>query len=424
MNYHSSVHTKLIITEYKNHIASVLTENSKPVQIALEPRSQHSILGNIYVGRVQKIVKNIDAAFIRINEDLTGYYSLTDNRRHWILRSGIPSQSENCSLKEGDQLLVQVSREAVKTKAPVLTSNLSLTGRYCVLTTGSSLIGFSSKISSRSWKDAVRTLLDEAGVSQWGLIVRTNAKEVPPERILEEYAELKERLIRLIEECNYRTPGSILYQSPAGYVTDLKSTYFGSLEAIVTDGPEIYDTLKTYLSTCQPEDLQKLTLYQDPLLSLSALYSLETAITQALQPRVWLKSGGYLVIEPTEAMTVIDENSGKFSGKKQFRETVLKTNLEAAREVARQMRLRNLSGIIVVDFIDMEEEEDRLAVMEALKEQVQKDPVKTTVVDMTLLNLVEITRKKVRRPLLEQAAGLLRPPIVKNSKQTDQDNID
>ena len=146
MNYHSSVHTKLIITEYKNHIASVLTENSKPVQIALEPRSQHSILGNIYVGRVQKIVKNIDAAFIRINEDLTGYYSLTDNRRHWILRSGIPSQSENCSLKEGDQLLVQVSREPVKTNAPLLTSNLSLTARYCVLTTGSSLFGFSSKI--------------------------------------------------------------------------------------------------------------------------------------------------------------------------------------------------------------------------------------------------------------------------------------
>ena len=115
MNYHPSVHTKLIITEYKNQIASVLTEDSKPVQIALEPRSQHSILGNIYVGRVQKVVKNIDAAFIRINEDLTGYYSLTDNRRHWILRSGLPSQSETCVLKEGDELLVQVSREAVKT---------------------------------------------------------------------------------------------------------------------------------------------------------------------------------------------------------------------------------------------------------------------------------------------------------------------
>ncbi len=424
MNYHPSVHTKLIITEYKNQIASVLTEDSKPVQIALEPRSQHSILGNIYVGRVQKVVKNIDAAFIRINEDLTGYYSLTDNRRHWILRSGLPSQSETCVLKEGDELLVQVSREAVKTKAPVLTSNLSLTGRYCVLTTGSSQIGFSSKISSRSWKDTVRTMLEEAGVSQWGLIVRTNAREVPPERILEEYTVLKQQFTSLTRECSYRTPGSILYQSPAGYVTDLKSTHFGSLEAIVTDDPEIYGTLKAYLSASQPEDLQKLTLYQDPMLSLSVLYSLETAITQALQPRVWLKSGGYLVIEPTEAMTVIDVNSGKFSGKKQFRETVLKINLEAAEEVARQMRLRNLSGIIIVDFIDMEKEEDRLSVMAALKGLVQKDPVKTTVVDMTLLNLVEITRKKVRRPLLEQAAGLLRPPIVKNGKQADQNNID
>ena len=407
MEHYSSIHAKLVITTYKDHTASILIENGKPVQISLEPRAQKISLGNIYVGRVQKIVKNIDSAFIRIDQELTGYYSLSDNRRHWILRSGLPFQSESVSLKEGDEILVQVSREAVKTKAPVLSSNLSLTGRYCVLTTGSSQIGFSSKISSQSWKDKFRERLKETDPSGWGLIVRTNAKEVPFEMILEEYQNLKEEFSRLLKTCSYRTQGSLLYQAPAGYITDLKNTGLGTLEAIITDCRTIYDGLNAYLSSEQPEDLGKLTFYEDPLLSLTSLYSLETAITQALQSRVWLKSGGYLVIEPTEAMTVIDVNSGKFTGKKQVRETLLKINLEAAKESARQMRLRNLSGIIIIDFIDMEAEEDRQALMACLREQVCRDPVKTTVVDMTPLNLVEITRKKIRRPLHEQATGLL-----------------
>ena len=142
------------------------------------------------------------------------------------------------------------------------------------------------------------------------------------------------------------------------------------------------------------------------LLSLGKLYSLDNALSKALDKRVWLKSGGYLVIEPTEAMVVIDVNTGKYEGKKKLEETVLKINLEAAAEIARQLRLRNLSGIIMVDFIDMNQEESKMQLMEALKAAVAKDPVKTVVVEMTRLNLVEITRKKVRRPLYEQAAGL------------------
>ena len=166
--------------------------------------------------------------------------------------------------------------------------------------------------------------------------------------------------------------------------------------------PEYHRELKEYLEAYQREDLGRLTFYTDALLPLGKLYSLENAFEKALGKNVWLKSGGYLVIEPTEAMTVIDVNTGKYSGRKNMQDTIYKINMEAADEIGRQLRLRNLSGIIIVDFIDMEREEDRKTLLAHLGDVVSNDPVKTTVVDMTALNLVELTRKKVRRPLHEQ----------------------
>ena len=185
-------------------------------------------------------------------------------------------------------------------------------------------------------------------------------------------------------------------------MASLRDSPGGRLEAILTDQADFYEELKRYLYLHQQEDLEKLSFYQDPLLSLSALYGLDKAVEEALGKRVWLKSGGYLVIEPTEAMVVIDVNTGKYSGKKTLQETIFKINLEAAQEIARQIRLRNLSGIIIVDFIDMEPGENRELLLKALSEAAAADPVKTTVVGMTKLNLVEMTRKKVRRPLHEQ----------------------
>ena len=174
------------------------------------------------------------------------------------------------------------------------------------------------------------------------------------------------------------------------------------MEEIVTDDPEIFRRIREYLDVCQPEDREKVRLYEDPLLPLEKLYSLEKAVSEALQKKVWLRSGGYLVIEPTEAMTVIDVNSGKYTGRKNLRDTIRKINLEAAEEIVFQLRLRNLSGIIIVDFIDMDSVQDQEELMALLTDRCRKDPIKTTVVDMTKLGLVEITRKKIRRPFREQ----------------------
>ena len=186
----------------------------------------------------------------------------------------------------------------------------------------------------------------------------------------------------------------------------LRNTYTADLTSIITDDPQIYNSLEHYLKENDLQTLSKLRLYQDDLLPLYKLCRLEREIDLATSRQVWLKSGGYLVIDPTEALTVIDVNTGKYSGKKLRRETLKTINLEAAKEAARQIRLRNLSGIILIDFINMENKEDQKELLAFLESRLFADPVKTRLIDMTKLELVEITRKKVHKTLKEQIAAL------------------
>ena len=396
---------KLIITPWKNGILSMIQENGAPTVLDAEPRGQHTILGNIYIGKVKHIVKNINAAFVDIGDHLTGYLSLGDGCIHFASQN-LP-QRPVC---EGDEIVVQVEKEAVKTKALVLTSNLNFTGRYCVLTAGKNQIGFSSKIHGTLWKNQIRPFLEEQKDEDFGIIVRTNAESADIQTVLYELRQLKQIYRAVMNAASHRTCFSLLYRSYPPYITAVRDSVRNSLDAIITDDREIFENMKEYLSLYQPEDIEKLTFYEDSLLPLSKLYRLEKALDDALDKRVWLKSGGYLVIEPTEALVVIDVNTGKYSGKKNLRVTILKINCEAAVEISRQLRLRNLSGIILVDFIDMEAQADKKALMSLLTEKVSKDPVKTVVVDMTKLNLVELTRKKIRRPLTEQIKQLKSMP--------------
>lgn len=193
-----------------------------------------------------------------------------------------------------------------------------------------------------------------------------------------------------------------MYQAEPEYLKSLKNSHIGTLEEIITDQRDIYQTIEAYFKSAPSEEKENLRFYQDPLLSLTSLYSLQSVMSQACQKRVWLKSGGYLIIEPTEAMVVIDVNTGKYSGKKEQSDTIRLINLEAAQEICRQIRLRNLSGIIMIDFIDMKEDSDKTLLLEQLRRYAAQDPVKTTVVDITELNLVEMTRKKGKKPLWEQ----------------------
>lgn len=391
---------KLIVTKWRGTILTALTADCKCRSLNLEPEESGSLLGNIYIGRVQNIVKNINAAFVDLGGGKTGYYSLTENRTH-LFADRLPALCKERPVKQGDELVVQVARDAVKTKDPVLSSYLNFTGKYAVLTMGKNQIGFSVKIRDEKWKEEIKEYLESLKDERFGVIVRTNAMDAAKETIGNEVLALKGRMESLLAKASSRTCYSVLESAEPSYITGLRDTYAGSLEAIITDIPECHRRMKAYLENNQPDDVGKLRFYEDSAVPLIKLYSLESSMEEASGRRVWLKSGGYLVIEPTEALTVVDVNTGKYTGKKNVDDTILKINLEAAAETARQLCLRNLSGIIIVDFIDMTKEEHKKLLLARLEEELRKDPVKTVLVEMTKLGLVEITRKKVRRPFYE-----------------------
>lgn len=383
--------------EEQELIVSAYYEDGKAVELSCFCPEETELLGSIYIGKVKNIVKNIEAAFIEIEGGILCYYSLREQEEPLYIKEKTGSR-----LSPGDELLVQVNREAVKTKAPAVTCNLNFPGKYLVLTTGEKKLGLSSKLSKEE-KERLRVIAEPFLTGEFGVIVRTNAAQAPEELLREEFERLSSICRKVLTAGKHQSCFSRVYQEPPAYAAGIRSLKKESLSRIITDDLEIYETLSEYLLTYQPEDRGKLRFYTEESPDLNRLYKVASSLKAALQERVWLKSGAYLIIQPTEALTVIDVNTGKYDGRGKSRETFLRINLEAARETARQLRLRNLSGIIVVDFIDMEEEADKKALMELLEQELLKDPVKTVLVDMTPLGLVEITRKKVRKTLKEQA---------------------
>lgn len=411
----------------EQRVLSFLIHGSRAVEIHCDEAKGTSELGNIYIGKVKNIAKNIGAAFVEIAPNAVCYLSLDELRQPVYLKKG-----SSPGLQAGDELLVQVLREGIKTKAPALTTNLTLHGKFVLLTTGNRQISVSSKLAREERQrltELVReyerqdaadcretssersgTIMqakegerfsDKRAAREYGWLIRTNAGGVSEQQITADLGRLKRQYQELMQKAQYRTCYSCLAAKPPSYLARLSDLYAADADRILTDDAGLYEELRSYLQDAQPEDLDKLFFYKDRLLPMEKLYSLETHLKEALSERVWLRSGGYLVIQPTEALTVIDVNTGKFEGGKKKEATFLKINREAAVEIARQLRLRNLSGIILVDFINMEQKESEEALLALLEEELHRDPIRTVLVDMTKLSLVEITRMKRERPLHE-----------------------
>ena len=375
-------------------------EEQKVLELRLEPADQKSILGNIYVGQVENLASNIRAAFVRFGDEKKGYLPLSEGENA-IFTSG---RKGGVSLRPGDELLVQVSRDAMKGKLAALTTNLNFTGKYLVLTTGNKKIGFSAKLSREKTAPARKWLTSEMEDHErgYGLIVRTNAADAPKEEFLHELEYLKKLYQKVAVTGRNRTCYSLLYEAEPFYLAAVRDIYSRDLEEIVTDIPEIYKRISEYLVDFMPQEQEKLRLYNDSLLPLYKLCRLETALEEIRREKIWLNSGGFLVIQQTEAFVSIDVNSGKYTAKKKAEETYRKINLEAAREIARQLRLRNLSGIILIDFINMENPDHRDELFHVLQKYLRRDPVKSRAVDITPLHILEMTRKKIRRPVTEE----------------------
>lgn len=365
-------------TGIRDCLMTVLYEDGRAVEMYLSDPDSTSILGNVYTGVIEQVQKSTNGAFVRLTDKLRGYLPLRDG------------------LKAGMVIPVQVEKEAIKMKLPRLTENIRLTGRFLVVCSGWKGVKVSSKIDPAEKKILKQTFFDAnlAASLQYGVILRTNAAGCTTEELCEEYSRLVSQMDDILLKGRTRTGGSCLWNGDPVWLQLFRQIRKEDCERVITDDPAVFHDLARQTDMCE--------LYQDKMVELFRLYNLSTRFAEATSKKVWLKSGGFLVIEQTEAFVCIDVNTGRYSGKKSAEETALMTNREAAAESARQIRLRQLSGTILIDFINMKEENDREELINCMREQVHSDHAGVQVIDMTPLGIMELTRQKKTRSLQEQ----------------------
>lgn len=368
--------SKLVVSKYKNYKAGFLFKDNHIEELFLDSSNAFNV-GDIYVGRVSNVKDDIKACFIEFCEKQIGFLPFEEINKDMLINRPFDGR-----LKQGDTVCVQITKEPLKTKGASLSMNLSIPGKYSIIVTDDKKIHISSKINKIKAKD----LLDKlSGLSfDYGFIVRTNADLNDFDLIVSEVKAGSSILSGVIDKMKTIKLYSRLYSGKTSLYERINSLDKSKYEEIITDDEEIYEELKT---------LDNVRFYNDSF-PLKALFSFDKAYLTATSKKINLKNGAFLIIEPTEALTVIDVNSGKFDKKLSKDDYIKSVNEEACIEIAKQLRLRNLSGIILVDFINIEREEDKEALISLMKKEIKQDSLKTTVVDFTTLGLMEITREK------------------------------
>jgi ribonuclease E len=389
----------MVITEHGERDQIAVLEGRELVQHFVTRSGARSMVGNVYLGKVQNVLPGMEAAFVDIGRGRNAVlYAGEVNYSPEDLEGGQPRIER--ALRPGQSVLVQVTKDPMGGKGARLTAQISMPGRYLVLVPGSDVWGISRRLPDaerRRLKAIARKIKPEGH----GLIVRTAAEGASEEAIA---ADL-ERLLRTWSEIEKRAKRAkapaLLYEEPELTVRVVRDLFTDEeFRELVTDSPRVYEKVTEYLREVAPDLAEKVRLHQGRLPVFEEFHITEQ-IHKALDRKVWLPSGGYIVIERTEAMTVIDVNTGKHTGGKNLEETVTQTNIEAAREIARQLRLRDIGGIIIIDFIDMLLEQNKRKVVEALKEALALDKTRSQVFDISPLGLLEVTRKRVSGGLLE-----------------------
>ncbi|HEX6924473.1 MAG TPA: Rne/Rng family ribonuclease [Longimicrobiaceae bacterium] len=394
-----------------------ILEDELLVELMVERPDSTRIVGDIYLGRVEAVLPGIQAAFIDIGTEKAAFLHVSDianedDEEEESAPEEEAGESEGGTrrrtrryppiqdlVQKGQELLVQVTKEPISTKGPRVTAHISLPGRFLVYMPTSDHVGVSRKIEDREERARLRALAreilpEDAG----GVIVRTVGEELTQETferelksLLATWKQIKRRAARA------RAPAAIHREAKLtkGIIRDLFSV---KVDSLIIDSQAVYDEVRQYLDSVDPSLIERVHLYQDPLPLFDA-YEIETEIQEAFQRRVMLPSGGYIIIEPTEALVSIDVNTGRYTGKKDPEKTILRTNLDAAREIARQLRLRDIGGIIVCDFIDMESKQNREKVLQELRTHLARDRARTKAFQVSELGLIEMTRQRVRPSL-------------------------
>jgi ribonuclease E len=364
----------------------------------------NQIDGNVYRGRVQNVLPGMEAAFVDIGIPKNAVLYRGDVRYDKDDVEGGPSQQPRIEdvLKAGQTILCQVTKNPIGAKGARLTQEVSLPGRFAVLVPNSSAFGISKRLGDNE-RRRLRRIIDEVKPAGHGMIVRTAAEGVSADELQRDVTTLVEQWNAIEAEAKKSNAPGLLYREPDLAVRILREELNAEYRGVVIDDYALYEQVRDYVTAVSPDLAERVEYYdaEEEGLPIFERYHVHEQLHKALDRKVWLPSGGSLIIERTEALTVIDVNTGKNVGKTNLEETVYRNNLEAAEEVARQLRLRDIGGIIVIDFIDMEVRENRDKVAAALRNALSRDKTRTQVFDISELGLVEMTRKRISEGLLE-----------------------
>lgn len=389
------------IDEFQSRAAII--EDEKVVEVLIEREEERRINANIYKGKVANVLPGMESAFVNIGLEKNAFLYVNDLREFeekyldGICNSERPIED---ILTVGDEVVVQVLSEPRGTKGARVTTHYTIPGKYLVLMPNNNHIAISKKIKEEEERNRLEEIVRDLKPENMGVIIRTAAQG----KSIFHFEREMEYLVKKWEDIEKKTStakiGEVLYKDNGIVATVLRDIFSNEIAELVIDNEEAYWEVIDYINAFSEKTLKtKIKLYNDDEIGIFERYGIEKEIENALKEEVRLECGGYLVIQKTEALISIDVNTGKNTGSYNLEQTVLNTNLEAAREIPRQLRLRNLGGIIIIDFIDMRLEEDKLKVLEALEQNLSKDRIKNNIVHFTDLGLIEMTRKRTGKPL-------------------------
>jgi ribonuclease G len=405
---------EILISATPQETRVAIIEDDVLVELMVDRPDAERIVGDIYLGQVQAVLPGIQAAFVDIGTDKAAFLHVSD-----VVKDSLDEDDEDVDedddgrqkdrryapiqdlIQKGERVLVQVSKEPISTKGPRVTTHISMPGRFLVYMPGSRHIGVSRKIETREERSRLRTLAKETVPDgEGGVIIRTVGEELTREIFQREFKTLNDTWKKIQRRAKASKAPALIHGEAKLTSGVIRDVFTQKVDALIIDSKEVHKEVKLYLEGVDPDLMSRVHLYLDPV-PLFDKYGIEDAIREAFQRRVELPSGGYIIIEPTEALVSIDVNTGRYTGKKDPEKTILRTNVDAAREIARQLRLRDIGGIIVCDFIDMETRANQDRVLNELRQYLSRDRARTRAFQVSELGLVEMTRQRVRPSLYQ-----------------------
>ena len=437
---------QIIIHSSGNQTRIALIENGELAQLFIESEENQRTVGNIYVAKVHKVMSGIRAAFIDMGTPKDAFLHFSDAGDHldeYVAmlngNSAIPGHAkkdiqnkENLTniqkqmlagkvLKSGQKLLVQIVKEPIGSKGPRVSTDITIAGRFLVLIPMGDYIAVSKRIANFKERRRLKGILNNMVPEGFGVIVRTVAQNQEAQAIEDDLRNVLKKWEKLTEKLEKAKPPTLLYKDLDMTESLIRDLFAKNYDRVLIDDPKMFRQIKSYVSQIAPQMVPNVELYKKKE-HIFDFMKISEDVNSIFSPRVRMKMGGYLIFEQTEAMYVVDVNSGPYAAKEKQEDNSLKTNLEAAREIAKQLRLRDIGGIIVVDFIDLKDEKNRKKIYDELKKEFRKDPAKTNIIGMSDFGLVQITRQRIR-PSVVNSVSKVCPMCGGSGSVVSQDTI-